>query len=295
MEGEQGGRTTRSGNGNVPTSFCFVFSFLPFHLSVLRERERARGGEVQYNCWQRERERERELKRESEQEELHRVKETHAHSQTLYEKEIRRSRKEAFKSSSVVVKLQEDSKAARESFKALQSETSQLRAKVDGRERDAFTARYQLVGAQEELTQLRETLKLLRDERDALKTTLKEEVARVAAQGGIALPLGNPDDEFDSPRKRRVPEPTDPHQMQMVVVDPDKEKLSRITDELRRTLRRMQKAEGQVEHMKMECLFRCCSCRLADSKGETLTYDQAFQGALSRKLGEMEEAIMEIT
>ena len=255
-------------------------------ISFSTERERGREGE-------REREK-RERAKGSEQEELHRVKETHAHSQTLYEKEIRRSRKEAFKSSSVVVKLQEDSKVARESFKALQLETSQLRAKVDGSDRDAFTARYQLVGAQEELSQMRETLRLLRDEKDALKTSLKEEeVARVAAQGGIALPVGHPDDEFDSPRKRRVPEPSHLDQMHMVVADHDNETLARMAENLRRTRRRMQKAEGQVEHMKMECLFRCCSCRLADSKGETLTYDQALQGALSRKLGDMDDAMME--
>ncbi|KAI9887518.1 MAG: hypothetical protein M1823_000697 [Watsoniomyces obsoletus] len=226
-------------------------------------------------------------------EELHRTKETHAQSQTVYEKEIRRARKEAFKASSVLVRLQEELKGTRESLRSLQFETVQQRAKTDERERDAFAARYQLVGAQEELSQMKESVRLLQEERDALRTSLKEEeVARVAAEGGIALPVSNENDEFASPRKKRSPASEEVVSEVQMTTEQD-EMMLNLVDDLRLTKRRMHKAEDQVEHMKMECQLRCCSCRLAERKGASYGQDTGIQDAVSKKLGEMEEALVD--
>ena len=135
-------------------------------------------------------------------EELHRTKETHSHSQALYEKEVRRARKEAFKSSSALVKLQEELKSTRNALSALRENTELQRAKVETREQEAFAAQYQLVGLQEELEKMRQQIKLVEDERDTLKSDLKEEeVARLAAEDRIVLPVSRDGDEFASPRK----------------------------------------------------------------------------------------------
>jgi hypothetical protein len=62
------------------------------------------------------------------------------------------------------------------------------------REQEAFAARYQLVGVQEELAKMVEKVKLVEQERDALKTIAKnEEIARIAAEGQIPLPSSRDD------------------------------------------------------------------------------------------------------
>src|ERR1700712_1877004 len=138
------------------------------------------------------------------QENYGRAKETHAHTQTLWEKEIRRARKENFKSQSTVVKLQEELKSARNSLKAAQADIEQEKERSLKREQEAFAARYQLVGVQEELAQMQEQIKLVEQERDALRTIAKnEEIARIAAEGRIPLPVSPQDDEFASPKKAR--------------------------------------------------------------------------------------------
>src|ERR1700733_13958630 len=102
------------------------------------------------------------------QEEIHRSKETHNHAISVYEKEIRRSRKEAFKSSSGLVKLQEDLKATRANMKVVQGNLEIERLKSAKREQEAFTAQYQLVGSQEECQKALERIKVLEEERDTL-------------------------------------------------------------------------------------------------------------------------------
>ncbi len=69
--------------------------------------------------------------------------------------------------------------------------------------------------------------------------------------------------------------------------------MASLADELRLTKRRMQKAEDQVEHMKIECQLRCCSCRLAERKGASFGHDIGIQDAVSKKMGEMEEALVD--
>ncbi|KAF1811700.1 hypothetical protein P152DRAFT_398572, partial [Eremomyces bilateralis CBS 781.70] len=136
-------------------------------------------------------------------EDAHRGKETTGRTTALYEKEIRKARKEAFKSSSALVKLQEELKASRSSLRACQTNLETERGKASRREQEAFTAQYQLVGVQEELQKMRERIKVVEEERDALKTSLQgEEISRIAAEGRIALPTGADDDEeFASPVK----------------------------------------------------------------------------------------------
>ena len=212
-------------------------------------------------------------------EELHRTKETHGHSQARYEKEVRRARKEAFKSSSVLVKLQEELKSTRNAFSALQENTELQRAKVERREEETFAAQYQLVGVQEELEKMRHQIKLVEEERDTLKSNLREEeVARIAAEGRIVLPVSRDGDEFASPKKEKRSERrrsgkenvdrevrgqngidevtlwTELAEEEVTELTLTKKKLS-IEKESRL------KAEATVEFMKLERQFENCSCR----------------------------------
>ncbi|KAI0973014.1 hypothetical protein F4678DRAFT_427615 [Xylaria arbuscula] len=131
-----------------------------------------------------------------------RAKETYSHTQAIWEKEIRRARKETFKSQSTIVKLQEELKSARVAGKSAEECLEREKELSKAREQEAFAARYQLVGLQQELEMAQERITFLEEERDAFKAAAKsEEVARIAAEGRIPLPPEDPDSEFASPRK----------------------------------------------------------------------------------------------
>ena len=222
--------------------------------------------------------------------ELHRAKETHAHSQHLYEKEVRRARKETFKSSSALVKSQEELKATRNAMRSLQDDLDQYRTKTEKHQQEAFAAQYQLVGVQEELERMRERAKVVEEERDALKMNLKEEeVARIAAEGRIALPVSREDDEFASPRKRRTPVKPRP--------DPtlyeDGNELAMLKEELEWEREAAREAEDTIEFMKIECQFQRCSCRVAESQGRRYVHDSSRFEAMAEMQKRMEQAMQD--
>ncbi len=65
------------------------------------------------------------------------------------------------------------------------------RSRGKAREQEAFAARYSAVGLQEKLDQALERIKVLEQERDAFKSLAKseEDVARIAAEGMLPLPV----------------------------------------------------------------------------------------------------------
>jgi hypothetical protein len=176
----------------------------------------------------------------------------------LWEKEIRRARKESFKSQSVLVKLQEELKAARNSMKTAQAELEQEKQRSMKREQEAFAARYQLVGVQEELSQVQEQIKLVEQERDALRTIAKnEEIARIAAEGRIPLPAAKEDDEFASPKKARK-------SLDLFAITSSaasEEELDDLRMRLEWEQHRANRAHDHVEFLEAECRFNCCASR----------------------------------
>ncbi|KAL8833961.1 MAG: hypothetical protein Q9176_007717 [Flavoplaca citrina] len=217
------------------------------------------------------------------QEELHRTKEMQAHAQGVYEKEVRRARKEAFKSSSALVKLQEELKTTRNRYTLMREEVEVQKRKTEQKEQEAFASQYQLVGLQEELDRSKHQMRIVEEERDALKTNLKqEEVARIAAEGKIALPSSQETDEFASPKKRRresAKENMDPRAMKVEDVD----EMAHLRQDLRMEKRLRMEATGLIDFMKMECQFRCCPCRLAEQDGTRYIHD----GSLEQEMDKM--------
>ncbi|KAI1337709.1 hypothetical protein F5Y15DRAFT_390077 [Xylariaceae sp. FL0016] len=204
------------------------------------------------------RERERKVgeRLETVMEQYGRAKEHHQHTQTLWEKEIRRARKDTFKSQSAHVKLQEELKAARAAVKPIQECLDREKERSKSREQEAFTARYQLVGLQEELEKAKERIKFVEEERDAFKAAAKsEEVARIVAEGRLPLPPEDPDSEFASPRKTRE---------SLSTVDIQSSAASEAEiDELTRLWQwERQRADRTQEHLEFvqaECKLRCCT------------------------------------
>ncbi|KAL2075518.1 hypothetical protein VTL71DRAFT_461 [Oculimacula yallundae] len=192
-----------------------------------------------------------------------RAKETHAHTQTLWEKEIRRARKEAFKSQSAVVKLQEELKSARNAVKMIQADLEQEKERSMKREQEAFAARYQLVGAQEEVSQVQEQLKLVEQERDALRTIAQEEeIARIAAEGRMPLPTLTEDDEFASPKKARK-------SLDMITITSSaasEEELDNLRMLMEWEQQRANRAHDRVEFLELECRMNCCISKAAQKE-----------------------------
>ncbi|KAJ8068663.1 hypothetical protein OCU04_002365 [Sclerotinia nivalis] len=191
---------------------------------------------------------------ESVMENYGRAKETHSHTQALWEKEIRKVRKEGFKSQSVVVKIQEELKASRDTLRMVQGGLEQERSRSVKREQEAFAAKHQLATVQEELIRLQEKIKLVEQERDAFKMIAKnEEIARIAAEGRIPLPQSTKD-EFTSPKKIRGS--IDP-----LTVSPSgagQEELDELRLKLEWEIQRANRALDQVEFLEMESSIHVC-------------------------------------
>lgn len=140
----------------------------------------------------------------------------------------------------------------------------------------------------EELQALNERLSLVEGERDALKTSLKEEeVLRIAAEGQIPLPSAEEDehDEFASPARSPRKQRNNSRQ------DDDKENVSPkkgavelrfIQQELAAEKRARERAEEQIDFMKMECQFQCCSCRIAETRGKQFVHDDSLEAEMQR-------------
>ena len=90
----------------------------------------------------------------SEQEDLQRTKEAQTQAQTVYEKEVRRARKEAFKSSSALVNLQEELKTARNRYTLMRVDAEDHKQKLSAKEEALSAAQEHLAILQAEKIQL---------------------------------------------------------------------------------------------------------------------------------------------
>ncbi|KAF2396367.1 hypothetical protein EJ06DRAFT_534096 [Trichodelitschia bisporula] len=215
-------------------------------------------------------------------EELARSKETQSKATGMFEKEVKKCRKEAYKASTALVKTAEELKSVRSQLLVAQADLASEKQRCAKREQDAFTAQYRLVEVQEELERAWTQMKVLEEERNALKHTLHhEEVARIAAEGMIALPTIDEDDFLlSSPSKSPRKSPTKQHSRG----NSDKEnvvplaglELKLLEEDLALERRRRESAEDQIEFMKMECQFLVCSCRIAEGRGGRYVHDASL-------------------
>ncbi|KAK3899356.1 hypothetical protein C8A05DRAFT_37025 [Staphylotrichum tortipilum] len=175
-----------------------------------------------------------------------RAKETHLHTKQLWEKEIRRARKDTFKAQSELVKAQEELKSCRMAQKAAEEELQAERDRIKTSEQDAFNAQCNMAGLQEELAQAQARANILAQELDALKTLAKNdaEFRRLAARDAA---LADRTDE-DGPRKRpRVSSETDDAEINTLRMMWEWEK------------QRADRALDQVDFLEAECQLKACS------------------------------------
>ncbi|KAK4645028.1 hypothetical protein QC761_310190 [Podospora bellae-mahoneyi] len=196
-----------------------------------------------------------------------RAKETHEHTKELWEKEIRRARKETFKTQSAFVKLQEELKNSRNAHRSTEEELHREKQLCSERAQDAFTAKYQLVALQNQLEQALEKIKTLEQERDSLKTMVEQEKQlRLVAEEG-KRPAS--DDGRITPRKR-------PRTSSISSSSSDVPDFEEITRKWEWEKQRADRAVQQVQFLETECRLRVCAAakafrRSSSSRGSTST------------------------
>ncbi|KAI5917989.1 hypothetical protein F4810DRAFT_694159 [Camillea tinctor] len=196
-----------------------------------------------------------------------RAKETYSHTQAIWEKEIRRARKETFKSQSSIVKLQEELKTARSTSKALEECLEREKELSKSREQEAFASRYHLAGLQDELAKALEKIKHVEEERDAFKAAAKsEEVARIAAEGRLPLPPEEPDSEFASPKRPREPLSA----VDIVSSAASEAEIEELTRLWQWEKQRADRTQEHLEFVQAECELRCCPCAKSRSSRRSL-------------------------
>ncbi|KUM59339.1 hypothetical protein ACN42_g7791 [Penicillium freii] len=253
-------------------------------------------------------------------EELHGTKERQAHERSIFEKEIRKARKEAFRAGSTLVKLQEELKHAKSEVRALKDEAGAEREAKDKAKQEAFERAYALAGLTEELEVLKEKFRAL--ETDNHSSTLevraheirKEDFGRLSiAEGDLAFlttprrpkraaagsvrspaPAREEDQAEATPPKRPrlsdfAPKTESEQPESETAVEVDEDLLEEMKEELVFERRRRVAAEDMVHFLNIECQFERCSCRLAESQGRRYIYDADYYNKFQKPQIEAEE------
>ncbi|KAJ5725143.1 uncharacterized protein N7483_006500 [Penicillium malachiteum] len=254
-------------------------------------------------------------------EELHGAKERQAHERSIFEKEIRKARKEAFRAGSTLVKLQEELKHAKSETKALKDEVSAEREAKNKAKQEAFERAYALAGLTEELEVLKGQLRSMETTNhsntlDARAHEIrKEDFGRLSlVEGDLAFlttprrpkraaadSIRSPAQERDGesfveatlPKRPRLSGATSPVEDLSTTTDSvpamDTRSFDDLQDELHFERRRRAEAEEMVHFMNIECQFERCSCRIAEHEGRRYIYDADYFEKFQKPQVEAEE------
>lgn len=100
-------------------------------------------------------------------EELQSVRQRQAHERQVFEKEVRKAKKEAFRAGSALVKLQEDLKGSRAETKGIRAEAQHEKYEKEKAKQEAFERAYTLAGLLEEMEGMREKMRAMEAAREA--------------------------------------------------------------------------------------------------------------------------------
>ncbi|RDW90121.1 uncharacterized protein DSM5745_01896 [Aspergillus mulundensis] len=156
-------------------------------------------------------------------EELQSSKERQAHERLVFEKEIRKARKEAFRAGSALVKTQEELKHKKAEAKGLSEEVQSEREAKEKAKQEAFERAYAIAGLTEELDEVKGRLRTAEAKNQAItlqharaREIRKLEAPRMSiAEGDLAL-LMTP-----SPRKPKRPSDALGDESAQKIADPE--------------------------------------------------------------------------
>ena len=187
------------------------------------------------------------------------------------------------------MKLQEELKSARNKYTLMREEVDVQRRKVTVTEQEALAAQHQLGELQREMEEQKQQNKAMEEERNALMASLKAgEVAKTAVEEAISPPAPMDGEEFASAIKRSrrsesMKENVDPEGPHL------QDQLESVKEQLEMERRIRLRADDQIHFMKMECQFRCCSCRVAERQG----IDYIHDGTLADQMADMASKIVD--
>lgn len=249
-------------------------------------------------------------------EELHTFKERQSQERTLFEKEIRRARKEAFRAGSNLVKAQEELKSSRGEIKNLKDEVKAEREAKDKARQEAFERAYALAGLTEENEVLKEQIRAFETDNqsdilEAQAEIMRGETPRSRVQrssinlmsGSPALrgkKRGQPDsrDQMSPVRKKSAQHQPDfrsslksptkltpgrdmvPFEQEdepLKLMDNEREIILELEEDLRWEKLMRRRAEDMIDFLKLECQFKRCSCRIAERQGVKYVHDLGWE------------------
>lgn len=213
-------------------------------------------------------------------EDLQFTKERQAHERQVFEKEVRKARKDAFRAGSALVKLQEDLKEARTETSNLRKDVQKEKEAKELARQEAFERAYTLSGQVEEIESMRERLRSLEAERDTARLGTNAE--KIAEPKSDAHP---PSSFLDRPTREGVSEKQYINNtmtwLRGVVRGDEPEELDELRwtieglkFQLGGTLHEVEEQKKNVEFRLMECQGKLCPCRMAEMRGEIYIYDQ---------------------
>lgn len=248
-------------------------------------------------------------------EELRSLKERQVHERAVFEKEVRKARKEAFRAGSTLVKAQEELKYSRGQLKSVKEEIKAEREAKEKAKQEAFERAYALAGLTEELEALKGKLRSSEAENQPRDSEIQSEDSQLetptigqneqvsapvfTSPGSRGLKRCQPDSlDHRSPSRKRSLNRRDrlssslesPTKLSATTADTSEQcnledganahtsdLLESLNDDLQweRQLRR--KAEDMIDFLKMECQFRRCSCRLAERGGTRYIHDASWE------------------
>lgn len=245
-------------------------------------------------------------------EELQTAKERQAHERVVFEKEIRKARKEAFRAGSTLVKLQEELKNSRTETKGLKDEVFAEREAKAKAKQEAFERDYALASMTEELEVLKGRLRSV--EANNHSNALEAQAQRMSkgnlgrlslAEGDLAFlttprkPKRSADDSVNSPaldtanrpssdgtpqKKLRLSDSTTQAESpDITTIDSLRATIEDLKDELGYEKWLRVDAEGIIEFLNIECQFKACSCRLAEAQGTEFVYDVEYDKQMKVK------------
>ena len=240
-------------------------------------------------------------------EELQTNKERQAHERVVFEKEIKKARKEAFRAGSAVVKLQEELKQSRTEIKGLKDDVATERDAKENAKQEAFERDYALASITEELEVLKGRLRSVEasNRSNSLEAKAKrmhrESLGRMSLAEGDLNFLITPrkskrtaddsvnSDDHETPKqsssgtpqkKQRLSDFTPQDRENITTHESLLERIEDLEIELYDEKAERADCEAFIEFMKMECQFKACSCRLAEARGEEYIYDVEYDRKL---------------
>jgi hypothetical protein len=260
-------------------------------------------------------------------EELQTTRERQAHERTLFEKEVRKARKEAFRAGSTLVKIQEELKLSKSENRTLKDDIRAEREAKENAKQEAFERAYALAGITEELQSLKDQLRAVEA---ANRSSLQLEVNPInennekpqidyADQATCTTPVSRRPKRSADASELLITASQSIHEEETPTKKPrlsrrvsnkeneDPEELQRQTDiienlktEIKFAQRQREKADEMIHFMKMECQFKRCSCRIAESQGYDYVHDKEWhkrsqERSVSQPRGEQQIHVREET